>query len=164
MDKYIIAIHGFGVIQEPSTMGEKMLGNYLRDLSAKPEYQNPDYTKNISIAQFMKLTIPQFKMWQDPREEFKLNCHLESYGFPLEFSITGLKKDHIDYVEQFMYKQSLEKRIITIEEHAAFNDKKPCLIIAINPIIAARTIDDYLENVKQDMIMAMSTRGSTLLS
>ena len=164
MDKYIIAIYGFGIIQEPSTMGEKMLEGYLRSLSGKPEYQNKDYTKNVSIAQFIKLTIPSFEICKNPNEKFKLSCELDLYGITIQSPITNLKKKEIESLEEYMREQSLEKRVITVEEHAAFNDRKPCLIIAVNPTTAAKTIDDYLENVKKEMIMGMSTRGSALLS
>lgn len=164
MDKYIIAIYGFGAIKNPSTMGEQMLENYLRSLYNNPEYQNSEQTKNISIAQFIKLTIPSFGIWKNPNEKFKLSCELDSYGVTLKSQIAGIKKDEINSLEELMCEQSLEKRIVTIEEYAYFDENKPCLIIAINPSAAARTIDDYMENVKKEMIMAISTRGSTLLS
>lgn len=164
MDKYIIAIYGFGVIQEPNTIGEKMLDKYLQSLSAKADYQNPDFTKNISVAQFLKLTIPSFGIWKNPNEKFKLSCELDSYGVTLKSQIAGIKKDEINSLEEYMCEQSLENRVITVEEHATFKEKKPCLIIAINPSTAARTIDDYMENVKKEMIMAISKRGSALLS
>ena len=86
------------------------------------------------------------------------------YGITIQSPITNLKKKEIESLEEYMREQSLEKRVITVEEHAAFNDRKPCLIIAVNPTTAAKTIDDYLENVKKEMIMGMSTRGSALLS
>ena len=143
MYKYILAVYGISQLLN-SPAGSKG-GNLLQSLHNK--LPKNDYS-NTTIAHMLKIDIPQsFGLLLANNVEFDIDYLSFIFRLPYNEAISRISK-----IESRMYKESLESKLLDINEYNLFSTKKkePIKVYAEDFSKVVPLMDNALISLKAD--------------
>lgn len=151
MADYILAVYGFGRLPEelPKSLGKILIQSYLMELSSNDKYKDEKLFGKITLIQFIKLTLPWKEGWHNPLEKPKAKLDADYFGIPIDVLPGRIKKEDIEETEEFIYRKSLELKMMDQADCVNFlqEKKSPSKIFATDPKIAVDLLDEIISKL-----------------